>query len=143
VTLGSDLTAALPELREAAESMMTDACRIAESGGNRTLNEATGKYDTAGPVYIYAGRCQIKWGGTAPRDVDAAGQSLVESAAVVKLPMAASADVRVGDELEVTASASDPALSGMRFRIAGSFQQTYATARRFPIELVSEARRDG
>jgi hypothetical protein len=121
--------------------MMTDSCRIAESGGSRVLNEATGKYDVSGPVFIYAGRCQIKWGGTAPRAVDAAGQALVESAAVVKLPMAASADVRVGDLLEVTDSATDPALPGMRFRVTGPFQQTYATARRFPIEVVSESHR--
>lgn len=139
MTLGSDLAAALPLLRAAAESRMTDKCQITTAASSPVLNVETGEYETAPGTVVYVGPCELKMGGTAPRPVDAAGQALIEQHDILKLPMAKSTAVKVDQVAEILSSETDPMLVGLKVRILGPFAQTYATARRFPVELISGA----
>jgi len=135
MTLGADITAALPELRAAAESMMHSTVIIRRPSGS-TWNEETG---TSVPAWVdvYEGPARIRFKDTQPRVADAAGEQVVDQAPVLSLPIATSADVRVDDIATVTANPTDPGLIGLQFRIAGVHAQTHATARRFPVEVVS------
>ena len=45
--------------------------------------------------------------------------------------------VAVGDVVEVTASPTDPAQIGRKFRVAGLFRKTLATAQRLSVEEVT------
>jgi hypothetical protein len=138
VTLGADIEAALPELRTAAESMMKSTCVIRRVTGTEldeeTLN-TTPTYEVS-----YSGRCRVRFASTAaPREVDAQSQLLVEQEPILHLPVVGSEGVRVGDVAEITANPHDPKLVGVRFRVAGVHSQTLGTARRFPIEVVTES----
>lgn len=140
--LGADIAAALPGLRAQAESMMQDRCVVERVTAGTVLDEVTGEYTPVTvrvyPVGVAAdGPCQFKAANTAVRDVEAAGQLLVEQSATLKLPVAGSEVVREGDVVTITASRFDPQLVGVRVRVAGSHHQTFATARRFPVEEMS------
>jgi hypothetical protein len=137
VTLGSDLAGALPALRAAAESRMVDTCRVRSSDAGDQWNEATKVYERVDPTYSYAGPCLIKFGATMPRQVDAVGQVLIEQQIEAHFPLGASVLIAPGHVVEVLTAASDPALVGREFRVVGQFHQTFATARRLPVEEVS------
>jgi hypothetical protein len=138
VTLGADIMSALPELRAAALSKMVDACtivRIIESGDP---DPATGLQTTT-QTTIYAGVCEYKAADTQARSVASGGRQLVQQGAVLKIPVDApgSADVRVGDEATITLNANDPDTPALGVVISGTHAQTYATARRLPVEVTS------
>jgi len=125
--------------RRLAESMMTDTCRIESADSERVWNPDTLSYDQdQEPDEVsYTGPCRVKYGATQPRALDAVGQPVTEQQLQLHLPVLASSDVVVGQIAEVLSSVTDPALVGRRFRISGTFAQTNATARRFPVEEAS------
>lgn len=144
MSLGYDIAAALPGLRAQAESMMIDRCVVERETPGTVLNEETGQYEpTRVRVYPPAesldtdGPCRYKAANTAVRDVEAAGQLLIEQTATLSLPVATSLEVAEGDYVTFTASAFDPQMVGLEVRISGEHHQTFATARRFPVEEVS------
>jgi hypothetical protein len=134
MNLGYDIAAALPGLRAQAESRMVDECVI-HGDPVPVWNDATLDYDLT-PSLVYMGRCRIRLANTAVRVDEQAGQLFAQSDAILSLPFSdtASADVRKGDVVTITASRNDPALEGAEFTIAFVGQQTDATARRFPLE---------
>lgn len=137
MSLGADIESNLPFLRSQAESMMTSACIISRAG-DKVFNEETGEYETPYTT-IYEGKCRYKFGGTQASLVDAQSQKLVEQAITLSLPVSAagSSDVRPDDVSELTANPFDPAMIGMKARIAGIHFQSHATARRFPVQVVT------
>jgi hypothetical protein len=139
VTLGADIAANLPFLREQAESMMLSRC-IIRRRGERVLSEVTGQYEVAFTT-VYEGPCKFRVGGTQPSESDAQSQRLVEQASRLDLPVLApgSADVQTNDVAELTVNPLDPALVGTLARIAVFHAQSFATARRFPVEVVTDA----
>ena len=144
MSLGYDVAQALPGLRAQAEAMMVDRCRVERVTPGTVLNETTGEY-TPTRVRVYPpasaaasdGICRYKAANTAVRDVEAAGQLLIEQAATLSLPISASLEVAEGDIVTFTASTFDPQMVGVEVRIAGEHHQTFATARRFPVEEIS------
>lgn len=135
MSLGADVQAALPQLRAQAESLMIDACTI--SGGTTSVfNEETFEYETV-TAETYSGPCRLRFAATAVQDVEAAGQLLVVQRATLSLPIATSGAVLEGHVATITACVNDPALVGRKFRIEGGHHQTFATARRFPVEEIT------
>lgn len=115
---------------------MVTTIRIRRQTG-KGKNLETGKIETTWAV-IYEGPARWRFGNTQPRDLDAAGQRLVEQSPTVSLPIGAeSALVRTDDEGTVLANPPDPGLVGVGFRVAGIHAQTHATARRFPVEVTT------
>lgn len=123
--------------RALAESRMTDTCRIRASEGGDRYDEATKTWVTVEPVYSYVGPCLVKFGATQPRQVDLVGQVVTEQQIELHLPVATSADVEPDHVAEILTAASDPDLVGCEFRVMGRFHQTFATARRLPVEEAS------
>jgi hypothetical protein len=104
----------------------------------RVWDESSGEY-TEQNVDVYSGPCLFKFDTTVVREVDVQGQGLVEQQPLLKLPVTTSGDVRVDDIAVLTVNPLDPSWVGKRLRIAGVHGHTYATARRFPVEVVEGA----
>ncbi|WFR66635.1 DUF6093 family protein [Curtobacterium flaccumfaciens] len=135
--LGADIAATLPELRAAAESKMVDTCTIVEittSGDPDPTTSLPAETRTT----IYAGKCEYRAADTQARSVDSAGRQLVQQGAVLKIPVDAlgSADVRIGHEATILTS-NDGTAEPVVVTVSGTHQQTYATARRLPVEVTS------
>jgi len=131
VSLGTDLAAALPELRAQAESMMLDTCTITRSV--RTWDEGTASWVDA-PTTVYTGACEVKAENVQAAEADAQGQLLIVQSLILKLPVAASVDVAPGDVATLTVCRFDPQLVGKRLRVGASHHQSFATARRLPVK---------
>lgn len=136
--LGADIAAALPDLRAAAESKMVDTCTIVEVTTSGDPDPAT-SLPTRTSTTIYAGRCEYRAADTQARSIDSASRQLVQQGAVLKIPVNApgSADVRAGHIATITLAANDPTSPPVVVTVAGTHQQTYATARRIPVEVTS------
>lgn len=135
MTLGADVQANLATFRAEAESLMFDACTVA-GDSVPVFNETTLEYDTV-EVESYSGPCRLRFGDTAVQDIEAAGQLLIGQRATLSLPVATSGGVLEGHVATITACVNDPALVGRKFRVEGGHHQTFATARRFPVEEVT------
>lgn len=134
VTLGEDVAEALPAFRAQAESMMTDTVHITRGDAAPVFDETTGTYISAATT-IYSGPARLKLSSTVVSDLNVQGQLLAQQGPRLDLPVTTSGGVRPGDIATVTASQTDPVTVGVRLTIAGTFVQTLATARRFPVEV--------
>lgn len=93
----------------------------------------------------YEGPCEFKASETVASEIDAAGQLLVEKDATLKLPVGPDGRIVTGSSdavgkdmvVIVLTSVNDPALVGTRARVTSPFASSYATARRFPVEVTS------
>lgn len=135
MSLITDIQAYLPRFREQAESLMTDTCTIS-GGTEQDFNETTLEYETVETV-VYDGPCRLKFAATAVQDVEAAGQTLIVQSATLSLPVATSTAVKQNHIATMTNSVNDPGLIGVQFRIEGPHHQSFATARRFPVQEVN------
>jgi hypothetical protein len=128
--------AVLARGRIAAEALMQDACTIIRDAGT-TYDPVTG-YPTPATTEVYTGKCRVQLGalGASASSRDVGEAALLLLRLDVQLPMSV-AGVRVGDVVEVTASAHDPDLPGRRFRVRDLFHKTHATARRLGCEEIT------
>lgn len=117
------------------ESLMQTTVRIRHKTG-QTRNQETGQLETTWTT-VYEGPGRVRFTRAEPRDIDASGQRFAEQSPTVSLPIATSVAVDIDDEGEILANDLDPAVVGLRFRIAGIHEQTHSTARRFPVEVLS------
>lgn len=120
-----------------AERLMTSECVIGDEVPGTVLNEETGEYDVEIVDPSYEGPCKIRFVSTVVSEVDAQSQLLVEQDAILSLPVDGSEQVRVQQVCRITANSLDAGMVGKRFRVTGDHTQTFATARRFPVQLVS------
>lgn len=136
--LGADIAAALPDLRAAAESKMVDSCTIVDVTTTGDPDPAT-SLPAETRTTIYAGKCEYRAADTQARSVDSGGRQLVQQGAVLKIPVEAlgSAAVRVGHEATIRLSTNDPDAAPVVVKVTGTHHQTYATARRLPVEVTS------
>ena len=116
---------------------MLSTCVIGDESSDPILNEETGEYEPVVGNPVYEGPCKIRFNSGVTSDVDAQQQLLVVQAAVLSLPIEGSEAVTVRQVCRITANPFDPGMVGKTFRITGDHTQTLATARRFPVELVS------
>jgi hypothetical protein len=115
---------------------MTDTVQVGFNVQSSEMDEHDDYIKTFTPVYDGPGR--FKAGNVQASDVESAGQLLVSQLAVLSLPIGTSVDVRNGMEVRVTGSLTDPALPGTVATVRGPFRSSYATARRFAVEVISE-----
>lgn len=135
MSLADDMAAEMPFLREQAESRMRDSCVIFSSSSSEDPDPATGKHAIV-TVTVYEGPCEYKAADVAVRETTSAGREVVEQSALLKIPVGApgSAAVAAGMRATVTLTAQDSAV--IEVRIKGGHRQSYATARRLPVEEV-------
>lgn len=114
---------------------MTDTFTVSRATGDTTTDPdtlvETPEYATV--LTDVKGRFQSS--NVQPRDAETPGVTAAESALSWHTSVA-TVGVLTGDVVECTA-AVDPELVGLRVRVAGPFVKSAATARRFPVELVS------
>lgn len=138
MSLGADIAANLPMLREQAESRMQDACvieKVEYVQDLETLEDVRTVLATT-----YAGKCRLRFLGNTTEDRDASGQDFAGQTMILSLPVSTSTLVRTDDEVTFTAVdaiTGDPALVGLRVRVKGIPHQSQATASRFPVEVFS------
>lgn len=121
--------------RRAAEALMASTCRITRFTPV-TLDTVTLRFDDPDPSddLIYTGPCRLKADSSRVFTQDAEGQLLTEEQLTLYLPLDGTETVQTDDRVTITDGGPDPALTGRVFRIRGIVSQTYATARRLPIE---------
>jgi hypothetical protein len=154
VNLGQELAAALPFLRQQAESRMTETVRagVYTDGTDpvsldpvRTLVEV-----------LYEGPGRVKYPGNAVRNAQAAGQVVSTQDVRVDIPVQQASllpgdDTLPGDGMvpsvlavlfegagvEVLSSTADPALVGRWYRVEGAPDMGSVTAHRYPVTELS------
>jgi hypothetical protein len=125
------LTSSLARGRTAAEARMTDACTSRRKDGPPVYDDETGNTTPAWTA-VYSGPCRMKQPNAR------ASSSIVGEAEVLlqqpelHLPMSASM-LRPGDEVTITASASDPLLVGRVFIVRAVPAHSQASARRYGV----------
>lgn len=126
--IGDLLAGASTLLQAQAESMMADTCVIRRRGPD-VLDPVTDLHVPAWST-VYAGCCRVRFQSAETQSRQVEGELLVGQQSTLSLPYAASAAVRVDDVAEISSQ-------GITVRVAGRFVQTYATARRFPVEALT------
>ena len=130
----SIVSGALSMGRTLAESLMTDTVRVFRRTESGDFDDVTGE-----PAYtdteLYEGPGRLVLRSSVVRDVDAGHQLQALQGPRLDLPVEGTDDIESGARFEVTASASDSALVGVSGVVSGGFPQTYATARRLPVEV--------
>lgn len=134
MTLGSDLAAALPELRAAAESRMRDTCVIS-SEGVPVWDEDSGTYTTPAGATVYEGPCRLRMPRTTGSRRDVGDASWAVDDAVLSLPIVGSEGVLSGHVAVVTLT--DDPLGTVTVTVQASHTQTDSTARRLPVKVVA------
>jgi hypothetical protein len=121
--------------RVQAEALMTAAVVIKRDSGDTTEDpvslEEVAVYDT-----IYTGKARLKM-GTSQGTGAIPGAVIIETSATLSLPVEGSGLVLPNDVVVFTANPLDTSLVGRQLRVTAGSAQTYATARRFPVEWVS------
>jgi hypothetical protein len=144
VTFADDIAAALPELRDAAESRMTDTCRITvpDTTADPVWDPETGTY-TQPDVTIYGpeiepheGKCRIK----APVLVNPfQSGGGIETWQVEESVLSIPADAPAIDSsatVTYLTAANNPNLPGRVFGVVGPHHESAATAQRILIREV-------
>lgn len=124
--IGDDIAAALPELRQQAESLMTSTCRIERKSGTSfdpVTNEQIDTWDT-----VYEGVCGLGQ-PTVQSVVVAGGQEVTTQPYAGKLPWG-TLGVGVSDRLTVV-EADDPGQVGRVFVLTSVRAASQSIARRF------------
>lgn len=123
--------------RAAAEEGMVDTCTVTRITATGT-DQDTG-VQTTSTAGVYSGRCRVQQrvpGGARPADVGEAFQLMLRLE--VQVPVsAATAGIRVGDLVTITASVNDPDLTGRVLRVRELAHKSEATARRLGVEEVT------
>jgi len=123
------VAALLARGRRAAERLMVDECVI-----RRRTGETTGPGGVVTPTYeqLYAGRCRVQQPPVQAQAQEPGEAHVLVLRLEVHVPMPVSG-LRVGDEVEITASAHDPDLVGRTFLVHDLAHKTQATARRLGV----------
>lgn len=124
--------------REFAEAQMESTCVITRTTpADPAIDPATGLENPPTITTTYTGKCRLRFPFVRPEQALAAGQQLAKDRGILSLPIASSAGVKLDDIADVTIGPLDPG-TVRRMRIMAPFEQTHATARRFPVEVASE-----
>jgi hypothetical protein len=130
--------------RALMESLMDSTCVITRTSGG-SIDPSTGLLSGGTATTIYSGVCRLRYASVRPTQVDAEGQNIAEERGVLSLPVVgdstsvtvgSSAAVRVNDIATITLGPLDPAGTVVG-RIELPHAQTQATARRFPLQVLS------
>ncbi|MEU4640831.1 DUF6093 family protein [Micromonospora sp. NPDC023814] len=118
--------------RRAIERLMVDECVIEAVTGSTTDLETGEVVDTVSEVY--SGKCRVQQAAPSASDQRVGEADLLMLTRVLQLPVLASAGVRAGHRVRITACQHDPDLVGRRFVVRAEFAKSHATSRRVGIE---------
>lgn len=121
--------------RRFSERMMTSTCAVTRETG-QTLNPDTLEYDET-VTAVWAGPCRVKSFSTVTSPRETEGMLDTVQQLELFLPVTGTEAITVDDMVQITAGGFDPALTGKQFRVTGQFNQSYATARRLPVEVLT------
>lgn len=119
--------------RKQAEALMESTVVITRAGAD-TVNESTGAVVPGTASTIYTGKGRLRMSDARANEVVAAGQSVAVQQPILSVPVVGSEGVRVNDIATIT---SDLDTKVVVARIASMNAQTFATARRFQVEVLS------
>lgn len=129
MTLGADISAALPGLRAEAESRMTDAVQVGRFMD--ATDPLTGDPTRVLETERYTGKARIRWGSREVSNSDATSSPVGSQEPYLSVPFGA-ARFWADDEVLVTGS-PDPLLVGRQFRVQGAAVAGQVTAYRYPL----------
>lgn len=130
MTLGSDIAAALPEIRAHAESLMQDTCVITDPVGGAWDEETGSGSSGETPTPVYAGPCRVRMPSAGSGKADAGETAWPQADLVVSLPISGSSAVKVGDIVQITYRPHDAGSATDSYTVVGLHSQTYSTSRR-------------
>jgi hypothetical protein len=120
--------------RKQAEALMESTCIITRKTGT-TVDASGANVDVF--ATIYTGKCRLRFPFVRPQEVVAAGQTIAKDRGILSLPIAGSNAVLADDVATITISpVLDPG-TVVTARVEAQVAQTHATARRFPVSIVS------
>lgn len=125
--IGFDIAAALPDLRQQGESIMTATCRVERKTGTEFDPDANTDVDTYNT--IYEGPCRVRADNTAAALVMAGDQQVTTQPYRCLVPLTAP-EIRAHDRLTVTAS-DDPQQVGKALSITTVASSSQPIVRRF------------
>lgn len=137
--LGDAITAALPEMRAHAESLMVDTLVVDVPTGGTTIDpdslEEVPEYGA--PIYNGPGRIQ-RSGAMSPRDSVAGGFEFGVGTPIAQLPLSATG-IPKGARVTVAAigATTDPDLDGLVATVQANLTKTHPTKRTLVCEEVS------
>lgn len=120
--------------RKQAEALMDSTCVI-ERPGPEVTDTATGVV-TPSMTTIYSGPCRVRYPYVRPEPVDVAGQQLAKVRGFLSVPVEGTSGVQADDQATITMGDLDPGAVVVA-RVQSPATQTHMTARRFPIEVLS------
>lgn len=132
MSLGYDISQALPGLRAEAESRMDDLIKAVRAGV-KEWDEDAGAW-VATEVVIYEGKARVKRSNVVSVASNAGSQLTTVDRLQVHVPVG-SPPFSINDLIEVTASASRPEQVGRRYKIAAMFDGSQTTALRYAVEV--------
>lgn len=134
MTLADDVLAALPDLQEAAESLMIDECILERQTGDSVTDPATGAV-TEEWASIYAGKFKLTGRVAQATSPEAGGHDFTVEQLMVHLPVSTAS--ATGDRVTILATTLDPLLVGLQLRLTELARGSIRTAYRWNVELVT------
>ncbi|WP_447948216.1 DUF6093 family protein [Microbacterium maritypicum] len=133
MTLGGDISSALPVLRAEAESRMDEVVLVGrfKDGTDPETGDPTRMMETE----RYDGIGRIRWGSREVSNSQATGSPAAMQEPYLSVPFG-TARFFTDDEVECTGS-TDPLLVGRRFKVSGGASAGQVTAYRYPLEELS------
>lgn len=121
--------------RRAAEAGMVDTCTITRTTGT-TTDRTTGVV-TPTTTTVYSGACRVQEIFGFSREVSPSpDQSQLARYRILQLPVEDSEDVRVGDQVTITACVNDPDIVGAVMVVRDQSGKSEATSRRIGVEEI-------
>lgn len=133
MNLADDVLELLPILREQAEALMVDSCRI-ERPGEVVTDPESGAV-TPSYTLVYEGKCKVQSKDSAVATLEAAGASFTVVSRQVHIPSGA-ADVKDDDVVTITAALLNRFGVGKQYRVEGFTPDSFDTAARIPVKEV-------
>lgn len=121
--------------RARVEEQMVDSCVIGRVVRSDELDENGDYPETLDPVYV--GRCKFTIQAVQVRDVDSQGQDFSVADGILSIPVGAlgSAEVEKDHRAQITLTSNDSAI--IDAVVQSGHAQTFATARRFPVQILT------
>ncbi len=114
---------------------MLDVCAVARlTGQPGAIDPDTGLRDPAPTSTVYTGKCRVQTYEAHESTPDSGEHVFTVQRYFVHLP--AGTDVRVDDQITITAAALDAALVGRSYRVVALLHKSLATAHRVAVDEI-------
>lgn len=127
-------TSAVLQARLFAEALMGTTVEVTRV--SIILDETTG-IDTRVVASVWSGPCRLRFPFVRPSEQSAVSQTFAEQRGILSVPIVGTEAIQTNDIATITVSPLDAGMVGRVYRVMGPFDETYATARRLPVQVVS------